>query len=110
MGCNSILKYMGSKKLMQRLASLYAPQGDYTNGMISPLHGDCNGLPPIQLQVSAAELVRDDSVRFYEKFKGVTSIDLVLWDHVPHCHQIFGFLPEATIARSRLQSFIAEKT
>ena len=97
----------GNRNLMERLAQLYVPDGNLSDGIVSPLFGDCRGLPPIQLQVSSDELLRDDSVRFYEKFKGEMPIELVLWDGVPHCHQIFGFLPEAILARSKLQSFIA---
>jgi hypothetical protein len=38
------------------------------------------------------------------------SVLLVVCDGTPHCHQIFGFLPEAAIAREKLQSFIAAQT
>jgi hypothetical protein len=39
-----------------------------------------------------------------------TPVELIVCDGTPHCHQIFGFLPEAAIAREKLQSFIAAQT
>jgi monoterpene epsilon-lactone hydrolase len=99
---------ISNKNLMVKLAQQYAPQGNFTDGLVSPLFGDCHGLPPIQLQVSSDELLRDDSVRFYEKFKQDIPIELVQWEGACHCHQLFGFLPEAKIARRKLQSFIEE--
>jgi len=97
-------------KLLKRLAPLYAPEGNFTDAMVSPMYGVCSGLPPLQLQVGSGELLRDDSIGFYQKFKDATHIDLVLWDGAPHCHQIFGFLPEAGLARRKIQQFIAAYT
>jgi monoterpene epsilon-lactone hydrolase len=103
---NKRTDFFGNLELMQRLAQLYAPRGNYTDGTVSPLFGDYRGFPPIHLQVGAGELLRDDSVRFAEKFKDETPVELVVWDGTPHCHQLFGFLPEAAPARDKLQSFI----
>jgi len=105
---NERVDCMSTIKLLKRLAPLYAPDGNYRDGLVSPLFGDCRDLPPIQLQTSAVELLRDDSVNFYEKFRNDTSVDLVLWERTPHCHQIYGFLPEAVLARQKLQAFVAE--
>ena len=104
---NAKTDVMGNKDLLTRIAQIYAPEGNFLDGMVSPLFGDYRDFPPIHLQVSSEELLRDDSVRFYKKFKDETPVELVLWDDVPHCHQIFGFLPESVLARARLRSFIA---
>jgi monoterpene epsilon-lactone hydrolase len=104
---NAKTDVIGNRDLLTRIAQVYAPEGNYLDGTVSPLFGDFSGFPPIHLQVSSQELLRDDSVRFYEKFKDETQVELVLWDDVPHCHQIFGFLPEAALARDRLRLFIA---
>ena len=101
---------MGNKSLMAILAKYYDPKGNFLDGMVSPLYGDCRGLPPIQLQVGSDEVLRDDSVRFHEKFKEETPVELILCEDTPHCHQIFGFLPEAAIARRKRQEFIAAQT
>ncbi len=101
---------MANKNLLTRLAQFYEPKGNLLDGMVSPLYGDCRGLPPIHLQVGADELLRDDSVRFHEKFKTDTPVELLVFDGTPHCHQIFGFLPDAAIARKKLQAFIAAQT
>ncbi len=98
---------MSDLKILKQLAPLYAPERNFSHGMVSPMYGDCRGLPPLHLQVGAGELLRDDSVGFYEKFKNVTEIDLVVWEWAPHCHQLYGFLPEARLARRKIQQFIA---
>lgn len=95
---------------LKRVAELYVPSGDYKNCMVSPMFGDFSGLTPIQLHASRTELLCDESVRFYEKFKNDMPLEIKLWDHVPHCHQIFGFLPESKVARKEIQSFISRHT
>ena len=50
------------------------------------------------------------SAQKYEKFKEETPVELILCEDTPHCHQIFGFLPEAAIARRKRQEFIAAQT
>lgn len=95
-------------QLVKKIAGIYAPSGDYDHGTVSPLMGDFSGASPILLHAARNELLRDDSVRFYDKFKAVVPLELELWDHVPHCHQLFGFLPESRAARDNIQVFIAK--
>ncbi|MEH6567774.1 MAG: alpha/beta hydrolase fold domain-containing protein [Halioglobus sp.] len=98
----------GDHHLVKKIASIYVPSQDYDDCTVSPLFGDFSGVTPILLHAANNELVRDDSVRFYSKFKEVVPLELKLWDHVPHCHQLFGFLPESLIARDNIQAFIAK--
>jgi len=99
---------IGNIEIMRKLAQLYAPRKNFNDGLVSPIFGDCRDLSPIQLQVSATELLRDDSIEFFEKFKNDTPVELVVWDNAPHCHQIFGILPESVLARRKIQTFVAE--
>ena len=94
--------------LVKKIATIYVPSRDYNDSRVSPLFGDFSGVSPILLHAANNELLRDDSVRFYDKFKDVAPLELKLWDHVPHCHQIFGFLPESKSARDNIQAFIAK--
>jgi monoterpene epsilon-lactone hydrolase len=52
---------------------------------ISPLYGNLEGLPPIQVHVGEAEILLDDAVRYAGNAykKGVT-IDLHVWEGMPH--------------------------
>lgn len=98
---------ISNQHLIEKIADIYVPFGDFKDCMVSPLFGDFSGVTTIQIHAARNELVCDDSIRFYEKFKDVVSLDLQLWHHVPHCHQIFGFLPEAQVAREKIRRFIA---
>ena len=105
---NEMSDTVSNYQLVKKLASIYVPSGDYEDRTVSPLFGDFSGASPILIHAARNELLRDDSVRFYDKFKAVVPLELKLWDHVPHCHQIFGFLPESKIARENIQAFIAK--
>ena len=94
--------------LVEKIASIYVPSRNYDDCTVSPLFGDFGGVTPILLHAANNELLRDDSVRFYNKFKDVVPLEMKLWNDVPHCHQIFGFLPESQIARDNIQAFIAK--
>lgn len=81
---------------LQFAASLYAnghPPGD---PLISPLQGDLSGLPPLLLQVSDSELLRDDSLRLEARARAAgTPVRLRLWHGLPHAWPNFaGLMPE----------------
>ncbi len=104
---NKSTDYLGTIGMLKNVVNAYVPNGDLTNPMVSPIYAECDGLPPVLLHASNVELLRDDCVRFYEKFKNNMQIELEIWDKVPHCHQIYGFLPEAQEARDKIQKFIS---
>jgi len=61
-----------------------------TDTAISPIHDDLSGLPPTLLQVSTAEMLHDDSVRYANKLREAGSpVTLQSWAHVPHVFQMF---------------------
>ena len=103
---NKKTDYAADPLILKKIAQLYAPHENFTDSLVSPLYGDVAGLPPIQLQASTTELLRDDSVRFYEKFKDEIEIELELCENTPHCHQIYGFLPESKASRIKIRNFI----
>ncbi len=97
---------LGLFNLLLRLSSHYG---------LSELHRLAPKFPyPAALDVcldACRWMVEDQgSVRFHEKFKSETPVELSVFDDTPHRHQIFGFLPEAAIAREKLQSFLAAQT
>jgi len=88
-------------------ASLYIAGADPTNPLISPLYGDLSGLPPLCIQVSDSEVLRDDSLRLEARLlaAGVT-VELKIWQSLPHVWQLFqGFLPEARDALAQASAF-----
>jgi epsilon-lactone hydrolase len=75
--------------------------------VVSPLHGDLKGLPPILIQVSDSEVLLDDGRRYVNKAVAAGSNALLQrWEHVPHVWQIFyPQLPEAVDAFDQIEAF-----
>ena len=70
---------------------------------VSPVYGDCAGLPPLLLIVGSTELLLDDSVRMAQRWPRAT---LLVWHGMPHVFPGFDFLPEAREATERIGRFI----
>jgi acetyl esterase/lipase len=91
-------------------AGLLYTQGraDPLNPLVSPLHGDLAGLPPLLVQVGDIEVLLDDSTRFAAKAKAAgVDTTLEVWPHMPHVWHLFGgFLPEADQAIERIGEFV----
>ena len=51
------------KPYLQELAGAYLNGADPHSPLVSPLHGDLHGLPPLLIQCGSAETLLDDSVR-----------------------------------------------
>jgi len=69
--------------------------------VVSPLRGDLARLPPVLVQASEAEMLRDDARRYVNKARAAGSpVRLQTWGHMVHVWQIFN--PELTEAREAL--------
>jgi len=77
--------------------------------VVSPIFGDLSGLPPLLIQASEVEMLRDDSVRYANKAHAAGSpVTLQTWDHMVHVWQIFD--PQLTEARhsfAQIATFLA---
>ncbi|MEN9544534.1 MAG: hypothetical protein RLZZ598_1367 [Pseudomonadota bacterium] len=73
----------------------------------SPLFGRFEGWPPLPLQASDSELLRDDAVRLAEQARteGV-EVELQLWAGRPHVFQAMPFLPQSGHAIDRIALFV----
>lgn len=96
---------------LPRIVEAYAGDNDTTNPLISPLHGDFSGLPPLHFVASHDEVMRDDSVLAVDKARaaGVTT-ELKLWRGLMHAFPLFHRLPESQAARADITSFIRQHT
>lgn len=95
---------MFSADLLDALVPVYLAQRDLrTHPHVSPVFGDCSGLPPLLLIVGSTELLLDDSVRVAQRWPGST---LLVWHGMPHVFAGFDFLPEAREATQRIGHFI----
>ena len=77
----------------------------------SPLYGDFTGLPPMLFQSSNTEMLRDDSVRAAARAHehGVT-VELELWQNLPHVFQALPALPQAATALNSIVRFVSSHT
>ncbi len=90
---------------------LYAGETDLRDPFISPIYGDCDGLPPIMIQVGELELIYNDSTRMAEKAASCgIEVELVEWGHTFHVWQIYDFmLPEATESIKQMGEYMKKK-
>jgi acetyl esterase/lipase len=69
--------------------------------VVSPVRGDLSRLPPVLVQASEVEMLRDDARRYVNKARAAGSpVQLQTWNHMVHVWQIFN--PELTEARDAL--------
>jgi len=81
---------------LSRATAFYVSQGDLSNPLASPLHGDLRGLPPLLIHVGANETLLDDSIRLAERARAAdVPVELKVWPAVPHDWHLFRqFVPE----------------
>ncbi|WP_102225027.1 alpha/beta hydrolase [Acidimangrovimonas sediminis] len=84
------------------LAGLYAGRTPRDDPRVSPLFADFPGAPPVLLQVSEDEILRDDTLRLERKLKRFgAEVTVQTWPGAPHVFQVFdGWVPEAREALS----------
>jgi monoterpene epsilon-lactone hydrolase len=93
------------------LAHLYARDLPLDDPRISGLYADLAGLPPLLIQASEIEMLRDDAVRVAEKARAAgVDATLQLFDGVQHVWQLFTWLPESREAIAGIASFVMRVT
>jgi monoterpene epsilon-lactone hydrolase len=92
----------------QHAAHEYIGDSRLDDPLASGLYADLSGLPPVMIQASTGEMLRDDAVRLDAKARhaGVES-NLRLWDGVPHVWHIFAGLRESREAFGDIAAFIS---
>ena len=95
---------------VKELGDLVAPGGNLADPRLSPLFGSYDGAPPIYLQASESEILRDDTLRLAERLSAAgVDIRADLWPDTPHVWQIFlGWISEAAEALDRAVAFADE--
>jgi acetyl esterase/lipase len=102
---------VGSTSL-SAMAKHYVGNSDPKHPLLSPLHGDYRGLPPMLIQVGDAEILLDDSTRVAEKAKAAgVKVDLEVWPEMVHVWHVYAkLLPEAQQAIDRIGQYVREHT
>lgn len=75
---------------LQQLAANYLAGHDVSDPLVSPLHADLTGLPPVLVQVGSAETLLDDAVRIAGRL-GVADVttELQVWPHMIHAWHLW---------------------
>ncbi|HKU81248.1 MAG TPA: alpha/beta hydrolase [Candidatus Tumulicola sp.] len=91
----------------RRMAEAYLGDLPLDDPLASGLYADLTGLPPLMIQASTIEMLRDDAVRLDAKARaaGVQST-LLLWEGVPHVWHIFAGLRESREAFGAIAAFV----
>lgn len=95
---------------LREVRDLYLAGADPRDPRASPLHGRFAGAPPVLIQASSSEILRDDAVAMAARLQadGV-AVTLDLWPEVPHVWQFYaGLLPEADTALARAATFVQD--
>ena len=94
-----------------RMARAYLGGADARTPLASPIYADLRGLPPLLVQVGAAEELLDDSTRLAEKAKADdVEVTLEPWEDMIHVwHMFASILPEGQQAIDRIGQFVREK-
>ena len=85
-----------NKDVLREWALCYTDESNLTNPLVSPVHGDFHGFPPLLIQVGSEEILLDDSTLLAEKAKSA-GVDVILkiWDGMWHVWQALGdLIPE----------------
>jgi epsilon-lactone hydrolase len=101
-----------SREFSQRLADMFlGDTGDPKDPLVSPVHADLAGLPPLYIQASRDEVIVDDSRSFAERAQQAgVEVRLDLFSGQQHTFQIAaGRSPEADDAIRRLAEWARPK-
>jgi len=94
---------------MRSVASYYCEEHQLRDPLVSPVHGDLSGLPPICIQVGADEILLSDSTRAAEMIKAADGeVAIETWPGMWHVFQMFlCFMPESRSAIAKLGEYIS---
>jgi acetyl esterase/lipase len=93
---------------MRTWGPYYAHKIPLTHPLISPTQADLHGLPPLLIQISDAEVLYDDVVRFVDKARAAgVSVTLQPFVGLVHWwHLFWRFVPEARLALDQAAAFV----
>lgn len=112
-GCASVDRHedpMVRRPGLLKMASFFLGEQDPRDPIISPLHVDLRGLPPVYLQVGGADALYDDSVALAERLRGQdVAVELEVWPGMIHLWQLFASRLEEGAASLEKAGFFLKK-
>ena len=93
---------------LERCAGWYLGDGDRSDPLASPLHGELSGLPPLLIQVGSEEVLLDDARRLAERAQAAgVSVDYQCWERMFHVWQLYApMLSEGRDAIAAIGKFL----
>ena len=86
----------------------YAAGRPLSDPLLSPVHADLSGLPPVLVEVGSGEILLADSTRLVDALQQAgVDVELVVGEDLPHVFQVFATTPEAVASTDRLGRFLA---
>lgn len=103
---------MNNLEVATKYAGFYAGEESLRNSILSPVHADLSGLPPLLIQVGSDEVFLDDIRRFADAAKQAKiRVQLTEYEGMWHAwQQLAPQLPEAQPALDEMAYFIADFT
>jgi acetyl esterase/lipase len=97
---------------IRTMAKRFAPASEHKNPLVSPVHADMAGLPPLLIQVGAAETLLDDNLRVAEAARAAgVDVRLEVWPDMIHAWHVFApMLEEGRRAICRIGDFVRDRT
>ncbi len=97
---------------LQSSAKQYYGTNDPKDPLVSPVHANYRGLPPMLIQVGDAEILLDDATRVAKSAKAAgVEVDLEVWDEMPYVWHVFAkYLPEGQQAIDKIGKFVIART
>lgn len=99
-----------TRESLRQFADWYLGGQDARNPLVSPLHADLRGLPPLLIQVGTSEILLDDAVRLTDRARAAgVKVTLTQYEDMPHVWHVFAsFLPEAREADREIGEFVMQ--
>lgn len=93
---------------VRTLAKYHAQERDAKHPLLSPVNADYTGFPPLLIQASSTEVLRDDSRRVAAKARADgAQVTLEEWHGLPHVFHLFAdYIPEAGKAIRTINEFV----
>lgn len=93
------------------LVRIYLVGNDPRDPLVSPLHGDLAGLPPILIHAADHDVFLSDAERLARRASAAgVKVDLKIWDGMAHLfHMQAGAVPQAAQALEELAAFLASE-
>lgn len=97
--------------ILRAMAAAYTAGQDPADPLISPVHADLTGLPPLLIQVGDRDLCEDDSRKLADNARAAgVDVTFELWPEMIHAwHSYYDMLPEAREAVSRIGDYLRKQ-